>query len=27
MVKDERSVIDCNHQSFTTEPSMDKPFQ
>jgi len=27
MVKDERSVIDCNHQSFTAEPSMDKPFQ
>jgi len=27
MVKDERSVIDCNNQSFITELSMDKPFQ
>jgi len=27
MVKDERSVKDCNNQSFTAEPSMDKPFQ
>jgi len=27
MVKDERSVKDCNNQSFPAEPSMDKPFQ